>query len=40
MEVVLIQVSFLTVGSRKKKKKKNELKEYHGIFIPFINRVC
>ena len=39
MEVVIIQVSFITVGSRKKKK-KNELMEYHGIFIPFINRVC
>ena len=37
MEVVLIQVSFLTVSFRQ--KNKNELMEYHGIFIPFINRV-
>ena len=37
MEVVLIQVSFLTISFRQ--KNKNELMEYHGIFIPFINRV-
>ena len=33
MEVVLIQVFFLAVASRQ--KNKNELTEYHGIFIPF-----
>ena len=38
MEVVLIQESFLAVGSRQKKN-KNEFMEYHGIFIPFINRI-
>ena len=37
MEVVLIQVSFLTVGSRH--KNKNVLTEYHDIFISFKSRV-
>ena len=36
-EVVLIQVSFLTVGS--KQKNKTELVEYHGIFITFKSQV-
>ena len=33
MEVVLIQMSFLSVGS--KQKYKNENTEYHGIFMLF-----
>ena len=38
MEFVLIQVSFLTIGSRQ--KNKNELTEYHSIFIQFKSRAC
>ena len=36
-EVVLIQVSFLTVSS--KSNNNNEHAEYHGIFIPFIGKI-
>ena len=36
-EVVLIHLPFFTVGS--KQKDKNELTEYHGIFMPFKSRV-
>ena len=36
-EVVLIQVSFLTVSS--KQKNKNEHTEYHDIFISFKSHV-
>ena len=39
MEVVLIQVSFVTIGSRQKKKNKNDITEYHGIFISFKIRI-
>ena len=33
MEVVLIQVSFLNVGSKEKNKNENEHTEYHDILM-------